>query len=269
MLNNLRNHVAAVGKGHVEIALSTTATGHDVPGRDDGREARAGDRRLEGRWCDRFLICQNTLDERKIDWHGLWRDRGGHRAERRRRSGAAANDGLYLRSSMTRVLSRVLGVLAPACTGIVGVLPPACAGELVPVPAGHEADLRFFAADGGMAAFRRMAEADLTLWVAGNQFFAMPKVIGDFQALHPGMSVGLMTLPPGMILQAIQAHGWSFWDARLVLQPDVFATVSTEQLRDTGEIVSRGCRERAGAGHRVAIRAGRLRSGSICGRGAE
>jgi hypothetical protein len=66
----------------------------------------------------------------------------------------------------------------------------------------------------------------------------MPRVVGDFQALHPGISVGLMTLPPGTILLAIQAHGWSFGDARLALQPDVFATVSTEQLRDTGEITS-------------------------------
>jgi len=143
---------------------------------------------------------------------------------------------------MTKVLPQVLGVLALACAGIVGVLPPTRADELVPVPAGHEADLRFFAADGeqpdGMAAFRRMAEADLTLWVAGNQFFAMPRVIGSFQALHPSISVGLMTLPPGIILQAIQAHGWSFGDAHLALRPDVFATVSIAQLRDTGEIGS-------------------------------
>lgn len=116
------------------------------------------------------------------------------------------------------------------------------AAELVPVPAGHEADLRFFAADrrplDGMPAFRAMAGADLSLWVAGNQFFAMPRVIGDFQKLHPQVSVGLITLPPGLILQAIQAHGWRFGDARLAMQPDIYATVSTAQLRATGEITS-------------------------------
>jgi len=116
------------------------------------------------------------------------------------------------------------------------------ATELVAVPAGHEADLRFFEADGkhleGMAAFERMADADLTVWVAGNQFFAMTRVIGDFQALHRGLTVGLVTLPPGMILKAIQARGWSFGDARLTLQPDIFASVSVAQLRDTGEISS-------------------------------
>jgi ABC-type molybdate transport system substrate-binding protein len=116
------------------------------------------------------------------------------------------------------------------------------AAELVAVPAGHEADLRFFEADGqqldGTAAFGRMPSANLTVWAAGNQFFAMTRVIHDFQALHPGLTVGLITLPPGMILKAIQAHGWSFGDAKFVGQPDVFATVSVEQLRETGKISS-------------------------------
>jgi len=118
----------------------------------------------------------------------------------------------------------------------------AYAAEPVAIPPGHEADLRFFEADGrqfdGMAAFKRMADADLTVWVAGNQFFAMTRVIGDFQVRHPGMGVGLMTLPPGMILKAIQAGGWRLGDVSLVLHPDVFATVSIAQLRETGEVSS-------------------------------
>jgi ABC-type molybdate transport system substrate-binding protein len=126
--------------------------------------------------------------------------------------------------------------------GLAALSPRAHAAEFVAVPAGHEADLRFFEADGqqldGMAAFRRMPDAGLTVWAAGNQFFAMTRVIHDFQALHPGLTVGLITLPPGMILKAIQAHGWSFGDATLKRQPDVFATVSVEQLRDTGKISS-------------------------------
>ena len=126
--------------------------------------------------------------------------------------------------------------------GLAALSSTAHAGELVPVPAGHEADLRFFEADGrqldGMAAFARMADADLTVWVAGNQFIAMTRVIGDFQAQRPGVGVGLITLPPGMILKAIQAHGWSLGDLRLTLHPDVFATVSVAQLRDTAEVSS-------------------------------
>lgn len=143
---------------------------------------------------------------------------------------------------MMRTFPAALAAVALACAGVATNPPAARAGELVAVPAGHEVDLRFFAADGskfdGMAAFTRMAGADLTLWVAGNQFFAMPRVIGDFQAQHRGVSVGLITLPPGMILEAIKAHGWRFGDARLAMQPDVYATVSVAQLRDTGEIAS-------------------------------
>ena len=101
---------------------------------------------------------------------------------------------------------------------------------------------RYFEAGGrqlnGMAAFTRMPDADLSVWAAGNQFFAMTRVIGDFQAAHPGISVGLFTLPPGLVLKAIQAHGWSFGDARLPMRPDVFETVSVAQLRDTGAISS-------------------------------
>jgi ABC-type molybdate transport system substrate-binding protein len=126
--------------------------------------------------------------------------------------------------------------------GLAALSPWAHAAELVAVPAGHETDLRFFEADSqqldGMAAFKRMPGAGLNVWVAGNQFFAMTRVVHDFQALHPGLSVGLITLPPGMILKAIQAHGWSFADAALTQQPDVFATVSVAQLRDTGKISS-------------------------------
>jgi len=139
-------------------------------------------------------------------------------------------------------LPRILVALVQWLGCLSALSHPARAVELVPVPAGHEADLRFFEADGGqldgMAAFRRMADADLTVWAAGNQFFAMTRVMDAFRAQHPGVTVGLMTLPPGMILKAIQAHGWSFGDARLAQHPDVFATVSVAQLRDTGEISS-------------------------------
>jgi len=134
----------------------------------------------------------------------------------------------------------VIMALAQAFGSLAALSLHAHAAELVAVPAGHEADLRLFEADGrqrdGMAAFGRMSDANLNVWVAGNQFFAMTRVIHDFQARHPGLTVGLITLPPGMILKAIQAHGWSFGDAKLMLQPDVYATVSVEQLRDTGKI---------------------------------
>jgi len=83
-----------------------------------------------------------------------------------------------------------------------------------------------------------MPDAKLTVWAAGNQFFAMTRVIHDFQALHPGLTVGLVTLPPGLLLKAIQAHGWSFGDATLTLDSDVFASFGVQGLRDVEKISS-------------------------------
>src|SRR5262249_55768145 len=51
----------------------------------------------------------------------------------------------------------------------------------------------------------QMPKSGLVLWLAGNQFFAMDDVIGAFQKHEPGVSVGLITLPPGLLLQAIKA----------------------------------------------------------------
>src|SRR5262249_43816225 len=68
---------------------------------------------------------------------------------------------------------------------------------LVAIPAGHDSDLKLYAADGsivtGADALERMPGAGLILWVAGNQFFAMDQVVGGFQRSEPGLSVGLIT----------------------------------------------------------------------------
>jgi ABC-type molybdate transport system substrate-binding protein len=116
----------------------------------------------------------------------------------------------------------------------------AVAASPIAVPAEHDADLRWFGADGkhldGVAAFQAMAHADLTVWVAGNQFFAMDRVIGDFQAAHRGISVALITLPPGLIQTAIKAGGWTYQGQTLALRPDVYGSVSLAQLRGTGLI---------------------------------
>jgi ABC-type molybdate transport system substrate-binding protein len=135
---------------------------------------------------------------------------------------------------------RRIGVAAFAMLALLRGVFAVRAAEPVAVPAGHDADLRYFGADGtqinGVAAFDAMRRADVNLWLAGNQFFAMTKVVGQFQALHPGISVGLMTLPPGLLLKAIQAGGWSYQGRVLPIHPDVYGTVSVEQLRATGLI---------------------------------
>jgi uncharacterized protein len=72
LLNNLRNHVAALSKDHVEIRVVDHGDGVVMlqMAKTDEKLAQAIDaRKAEG---VRFLICQNTLDERNIDWHTLY-----------------------------------------------------------------------------------------------------------------------------------------------------------------------------------------------------
>src|SRR5580704_924453 len=106
---------------------------------------------------------------------------------------------------------------------------------LVAIPAGHDSDLKFYAADGstmtGTDALERMPGAGLILWVAGNQFFAMDKVIGEFQRGDPGLSVGLITLPPGLILSAILGGGWTYNGHEYRFTPDVYASVNLGHLK--------------------------------------
>jgi ABC-type molybdate transport system substrate-binding protein len=106
---------------------------------------------------------------------------------------------------------------------------------LVAIPAGHDSDLKFYTADGriltGTDALEQMPGAGLILWVAGNQFFAMDKVIGEFQKSEPGLSVGLITLPPGLILSAILGGGWTYTGHEYRFTPDVYASVNLGHLR--------------------------------------
>jgi len=107
--------------------------------------------------------------------------------------------------------------------------------KLVAIPPDKDTDIKFYAADGSVAtgtdALERMAGADLTLWVAGNQFFAMDEVIGALRRGEPGLSVGLITLPPGLILSAILAGGWVYKGHDYVATPDIYASVNLGHLK--------------------------------------
>jgi ABC-type molybdate transport system substrate-binding protein len=105
------------------------------------------------------------------------------------------------------------------------------------IPKGRETDIKLYEANGGATiiggeALEQMAKAGLTLWLAGNQFFAMDDVIGAFQKKDPAISVGLITLPPGLLLQAIQAGGWVYEDKDFRGRPDIYASVNLGHLRE-------------------------------------
>jgi len=104
------------------------------------------------------------------------------------------------------------------------------------IPKGKENDVKFYAANGGKPvtggeAFANMPKAGLILWLAGNQFFAMDDVVGAYQKKNPGVSVGLITLPPGLLLQAINAGGWTYGGKDYRGLPDVYASVNLGHLK--------------------------------------
>ncbi len=126
---------------------------------------------------------------------------------------------------------------------------PACAEEkaadqasrpaksaYVLIPDNKDHDLKLYLGDGRLvtgaeALGRIQQEAGLVLWLAGNQFFAMDEVIHSFQKQHPGVAIGLVTLPPGLILKAIQAGGWHYGGKDYPGLPDIYASVNLGHLQ--------------------------------------
>ncbi len=104
------------------------------------------------------------------------------------------------------------------------------------IPPNKDSDLRLFLADGSVvggpdAMARMQDEADLVLWLAGNQFFAMADVVAAFQSQAPGTDVGVVTLPPGLLLAAIKAGGWTYGGVDYPGLPDVYASVNLGHLQ--------------------------------------
>jgi ABC-type molybdate transport system substrate-binding protein len=76
-------------------------------------------------------------------------------------------------------------------------------------------------------------EADLILWLAGNQFVAMDKVVAAFQARDPDARVvGLITLPPGLLVRAAVAGGWRYQGLAVPGRPDVLGSVDVSHLSE-------------------------------------
>lgn len=110
------------------------------------------------------------------------------------------------------------------------------APKLITVPKDKDNDLKLYRADGSIlkgadAMDRMQKEAKLILWLAGNQFFAMDSVVHAFQKRNPGIEVGLITLPPGLILDAILGGGWVFNGKEYPGLPDIYASVNLGHLK--------------------------------------
>jgi len=104
------------------------------------------------------------------------------------------------------------------------------------IPPNKDSDLKLYRADGriasGPVALGGMQrEAQVVLWLAGNQFFAMDDVVRAFQKQNPSISVGLITLPPGLLLEAIEKGGWVYGGTEYPGLPDVYASVNLGHLQ--------------------------------------
>ncbi len=118
----------------------------------------------------------------------------------------------------------------------------AAPARLATIPKDKDHDIKLYLANGqivtGADALGRMQkEAGLILWLAGNQFFAMDDVVHTFQKSNPGIQVGLITLPPGLLLDAIVAGGWNYDGRDYRGLPDVYASVNLghlKKLKDAG-----------------------------------
>lgn len=130
-----------------------------------------------------------------------------------------------------------LGLLA--CSAYAEDAPKAAAtaSAFEVVPPKKDNDLRIFYADGkivkGTPALEKMnTDANLTMWLAGNQFFAMEDVIHAFQKAHPEVgNVAVITLPPGVVLKAITKGGWNYEGKDYAMQPDIYGSVDLGHLK--------------------------------------
>ncbi len=133
-------------------------------------------------------------------------------------------------------LTGVVIALGLAAGGPAPAQTPQPAVKYAAIPVGEDNDLTLYRSDGrivkGAEALGRMPkEAQLILWLAGNQFFAMDDVIHAFQKQNPKLNVGLITLPTGLIVTAIQKGGWSYGGVDYPGLPDVYNSVNLEHLK--------------------------------------
>lgn len=80
------------------------------------------------------------------------------------------------------------------------------------------------------------AEADLVLFMAGNQFMVMPEMISAFQNRHPEITnIFYETLPPGLELKQILATGALWQDQPFDVYPDVYSSVNQRAMQVLAE----------------------------------
>jgi ABC-type molybdate transport system substrate-binding protein len=76
-----------------------------------------------------------------------------------------------------------------------------------------------------------MDDAELLLFMAGNQFMVMGELLEEFASRNPDIrTIFYETLPPGLELRQILAGGAKFGDKSLTGRPDVYTSVSEDAM---------------------------------------
>jgi len=76
-------------------------------------------------------------------------------------------------------------------------------------------------------------DADLVLFMAGNQFMVMDELLREFQSLYQEVKkIFYETLPPGLELKQILAGGARFRDIVIDVMPDIYTSVTEEAMKE-------------------------------------
>ena len=79
-------------------------------------------------------------------------------------------------------------------------------------------------------------DAELILFMAGNQFMVMEEIIRAFQKENPEVKkIFYETLPPGLELKQILAGGAIFREKPLTVYPDIYTSVNLEAMKSLEE----------------------------------
>lgn len=79
-------------------------------------------------------------------------------------------------------------------------------------------------------------QADLVLFMAGNQYMAMEEIVAAFQQEHPAVrNIFYETLPPGLELRQIVAGGAIYRDRLISVPADVYSSVNRRAMETLAE----------------------------------
>jgi len=125
-------------------------------------------------------------------------------------------------------------VVAGLATGCASMGDSKGSGGMKKKDAGHGHDYRTFKSDGTIdyGKISDSYDAELVMYLAGNQFMVMEELIKDFMSKNKGIkSVYVETIPPGQILKGQILKQGKINGQKTAQNPDLFASVNLKHLK--------------------------------------